>query len=164
MAEDDRAGDATHEETEEQTEEQRERYRELLEETRTVMPGTQVLFAFLLTATFSGRFTDLDTLGRRAYAAALLLAAVAAITLMGPAAFHRMSESGKRRERLLVSIKLQVAGMALLLASMTLVTFVVGRFMFLDTAVGVAFGVVTAAVGIGLWYILPRLKGLNRLD
>ena len=79
MSDDDRRGDQG-----EETEEQRERYRELFEETRTVMPGTQVLFAFLLTAAFSTGFKDLDLLGRRSFAGALLLAALAAIMLMGP--------------------------------------------------------------------------------
>ncbi len=48
-------------------EQQRERYRELLEELRTIIPGVQVLFAFLLTVPFSSRFADLDELGRRAF-------------------------------------------------------------------------------------------------
>ena len=67
MSDDERRGDQgdESEESEEESEEQRERYRELLEETRTVMPGTQVLFAFLLTAAFSTGFKDLDLLGRR---------------------------------------------------------------------------------------------------
>src|SRR5665811_1656792 len=87
-----------------QDDEQRQRYRELLEELRTVMPGTQVLFAFLLTAAFTQRFEDLDQLGRRSFAGALLLAALASITLMGPTAFHRVSAPGRRTERLVVSI------------------------------------------------------------
>ncbi len=161
MSGDDRMANGT---DEGETEEQRERYRELLEELRTVMPGTQVLFAFLLTAVFSDRFRDLDLLGKRTFAAALLLAALAAVTLMGPAAFHRMSKPGKRPERLTVSIVLQIAGMALLLTSMTLVIFVVARLIFNDTAVGVLFGATVAAVGIAIWYVMPRLAGINRLD
>ena len=163
MSDEDRLDDATDGETEE-NEEQRERYRELLEETRTVMPGTQVLFAFLLTAAFSESFKDLDLLAKRAYAGALLLAAVAAITLMAPTAFHRVSDPGSRAERLTVSTKLQVTGMTLLLASMTLVTFVVGRLIFDDTAVGLLFGAVTAATGIALWYLLPRAGSLTRRE
>ena len=154
--------EATNDEGE--TEEQRERYRELLEETRTVMPGTQVLFAFLLTAAFSNTFKDLDDLGRRSYAVALLLVGVAAIVLMGPAAFHRMSESGKRAERLHVSIRLQIVGMALLLAAITLVTFVVIRLIFDDTTTGLIFGGTVGLTGVGLWYVLPRAKHLNRAD
>lgn len=147
-----------------ETDEQRERYRELLEELRTVMPGTQVLFAFLLTAVFSQRFEDLDQLGRRSFATAILLAAMATLTLMGPAAFHRMSGPGKRPERLKVSIALQVAGMALLLAAITVVVFVAVRTLFGDTVIGIAFAAVTAAVGITIWYVLPRIAHLNDPD
>jgi hypothetical protein len=138
-------------------EEQRDRYRELLEEVRTVMPGTQVLFAFLLTAAFSGRFTELDDLGKRTYAVALLLAALAAIAFMGPAAFHRIAEPGRRAQRLSVSINLQVGGMALLLASMVLVVFVVIRFIFEDTLVGVLFAGTAALVAGVVWYLLPSV-------
>jgi RsiW-degrading membrane proteinase PrsW (M82 family) len=147
-----------------ETEEQRERYRELLEELRTVMPGTQVLFAFLLTAVFSQTFGDLDDLGKRWFAAALLLAALAAVVLMAPGAFHRMSKPGKRPERLKVSVVMQIAGMALLLASMTVVVFVVVRQIFDDTTTGLVFAAIVGGVGIGLWYVLPRLIGLNRDD
>jgi hypothetical protein len=152
------------EDSEHETEEQRERYRELLEELRTVMPGTQVLFAFLLTAVFSQTFGDLDDLGKRSFATALMLAALAAVTLMTPAAFHRMSKPGKRPERLKVSIVMQVGGMALLLASMTVVVFVVVRKIFADTTVGLVCGAIVGGVGIGLWYVLPRVMGLNRDD
>jgi Family of unknown function (DUF6328) len=145
-----------------ETEEQRERYRELLEELRTVMPGTQVLFAFLLTAVFSQRFEDLDRLGRRSFALAILLAALAAVTLMGPAAFHRMSGPGQRAQRLKVSIVLQVVGMALLLACITVVVFVAVRTIFDDTVIGVAFAAVTGGVGITIWYVVPRVMGLNK--
>ena len=155
---DDRLEDASGPESDEQ----RERYRELLEELRTVMPGTQVLFAFLLTAAFTQRFEELDRLGRRSFAGALLLAALASITLMGPAAFHRVSAPGRRAERLMVSIYLQMAGMALLLASMVLVLFVVIRFIFDDTVVGLVFAVVAGAVGVLVWYLLPQIKRSGR--
>ena len=140
-----------------ETEELRDRYRELLEETRTVMPGTQVLFAFLLTAAFSTGFKDLDQLGKRTFAGALLLAALAAITLMGPTAFHRVSDTDNRAERLTVSVYLQVIGMALLLTAMTLVIFVVTRLIFDDTAVGLAFAAAAGGAGVLIWYVLPRV-------
>jgi hypothetical protein len=154
-------GDRSDDDQSKETEEQRERYRELLEETRTIMPGTQVLFAFLLTAAFSTGFKDLDTLGRRSFAGALILAALAAVTLMGPTAFHRVSAPDSRAERLTVSVYLQVVGMALLLASMTLVIFVVTRLIFDDTAVGVAFAAVAGGAGIFIWYVLPRISDAN---
>ena len=152
------------EDQEGETEEQRDRYRELLEELRTVMPGTQVLFAFLLTVAFSQTFGQLDDVGKRSFAAALLLAALAAITLMTPAAFHRMSQPGKRIERLKAGIATQIAGMAMLLAAMTVVVFVVVRKIFASTATGLVFAAIVGGVGVTLWYVLPRVFGLNRDD
>ena len=134
---------------------------ELLEEVRVAIPGAEVLFAFLLTAAFSQRFADLDALGERVYAVALLLAALAAVTLMGPAAFHRMSQRGKRATRVHVSAYLQVIGMFLLLVSIVLVTFVVIRLVFDDTFLGALFAGTVAVVGVGIWYVLPRVARLN---
>jgi hypothetical protein len=138
-----------------ETEEQRERYRELLEELRTTIPGISVLLGFLLTAPFSQRFPTLDLLGKRAYAAALLASALAIITLLTPAAFHRLSPPGERATRLVASIRLQIAGMFLFLAAITIAVFVVTRLAFKDTAVGVVMGLVVAAVGLVLWYVMP---------
>ena len=45
-------------------EELRTRYQMLLQELRVVLPGVQVLMAFLQTAPFAQRFGDLDDLGR----------------------------------------------------------------------------------------------------
>ena len=144
--------------SEAEKEEQRARYRELLEELRTVLPGVQVLFAFLLTAAFSQRFTELDDLAGRAYAGALLGAGLAAVTLMAPAAIHRLGERKERAERLALSIAFQVTGMTLLLVSMSLAIFVVARFIFdNNTSIGIGFGVAIAAVGGLLWYVLPVL-------
>lgn len=132
----------------------RERYRELLEELRTIMPGVQVLFAFLLIAPFSNRFEQLDVLGVRAFAIALVTAALATIVFLTPAAYHRLRPPGHRRERLMTSIRVQLAGMGLLAFATADAVFVVVRFLF-NTATGlVAAGVVVLAV-VGLWLVLP---------
>lgn len=139
------------------SEEERERYRELLEELRTVIPGMTVVFGFLLTTPFSQRFAALDATGRRVFAAALLGTAVAALILWAPAAFHRLSAPGSRAVRLRISIVLQVVGMTLLLLSISSAIFVVTRFIFKDTAVGVGFGLTALVLGALLWYALPML-------
>ena len=142
--------------TEEEKAEARERYRELLEELRTVVPGVQVLFAFLLTGVFSQRFSQLDALGERTFAAVLICAALAAITLMSPAAVHRVGSRHERAERLAISVRMQVAGMCLLLLSMSLAVFVVARLIFdNDTGVGIAFGGTAALAGVLLWFVAP---------
>jgi hypothetical protein len=50
---------------------------ELLQELRIVIPGVQVLFAFLLTVPFSQGFTKLSTVQRDVFFATLLCTAAA---------------------------------------------------------------------------------------
>jgi amino acid transporter len=134
--------------------EARERYRELLEELRTIQPGVQVLFAFLLTAPFSQRFSELDDLGRGGYLVALVLAAVSVALFLAPTSFHRVAPRDDREHRIRVAVRLTIVGMLTLLISITSALFVVTRFIFgTDEAVVVAVLIVGLA-GL-LWYLLP---------
>jgi len=63
---------------------------ELLNEIRIVLPGAQVLFAFLLSLQFLSRFDLLTRVDRDAYYAAFLCTAVGTIMLMAPSANHRL--------------------------------------------------------------------------
>ena len=139
----------------ENIEEERERYRELLEELRVILPGVQVLFAFLLTAPFSNRFAELDDLGRNVFAASLLGVALTAVMLMTPAAYHRLAPRLDRAERLGVGIVLTIAGMTLLGLSIAAAVFVVVRFMMSSTAWGAAFGGITLLGVVALWFAMP---------
>jgi uncharacterized membrane protein len=146
--------EATHEQ---QREEQRERYRELLEELRTVIPGAEVLLAFLLTVPFASRFERLDDLGRDMYAAVTLSAALATILFMTPAAYHRVARRQDRSVRLAFAIRVTVIGMALLALAVGGAVFVVVRFVFDDTILGALFGGVAMLASTVLWYLLPAL-------
>lgn len=137
--------------------EARERYRELLEELRTVLPGVQVLFAFLLVAPFSQRFVDLDDLGRNLYGLALAGTALAAIIFLAPASYHRVAPRQARHGRLRTGIRLMVTGMLVLGTSIVLAVVTVMRFIFgPDIAILVASVVV--ATMVALWYVLPLLR------
>ena len=63
---------------------------ELLQELRVVIPGVQVLLAFLLTAPFQQRFAQLAPLVREVYFAAIGCAVVAVVLLLAPTAHHRL--------------------------------------------------------------------------
>lgn len=134
---------------------QRERYQELLAELRTIIPGVQVLFAFLLTAPFSARFDRVDDLGRNVYAASLVAAALAAAVFMAPAAYHRLATSSDRVTRINLAIQLTIAGMVLLALSVAGAVFVVGRYVFGSTATGAALAGGVGVITFGLWFLLP---------
>ena len=137
-------------------EEARDRYRELLEELRTIIPGVQVLFGFLLTAPFSARFADLDELGRDLYAAVLVGVTLAIVVFLTPAAFHRMGNDPDRPRRVRLSVRCTVVGMTLLAASIVTAVFMVSRFVFDNTAASVLATVVGSAF-VCCWFVLARL-------
>lgn len=132
----------------------RERYYGLLQELRVVLPGVQVLLAFLLTAPFAPRFTELDAAGRRAYEAALTCSMLSVVFLLGPTFLHRLGERTARRDRLLWSIRLLVVGLALLGVALLTALWGVARFVFGDgSALQLVIPVAVAMVGV--WIIIP---------
>lgn len=152
-----------------QGDEQRERYRELLEELRTIIPGVQVLFAFLLTVPFSARFEDIDDLGVQVFALSLLTVGLAAVVLLTPAAYHRLTPRHDRGQRLRLGIRVFITGMALLSVSIGCAVFVVGRLIFTaETAapatvlsadiVGGIIAAVVSGTAVFSWFVLPWLR------
>lgn len=148
--------------------EDRERYRELLEELRTIIPGVQVLFAFLLTVPFASRFQELDQVGVGIFAVSLVTVGIAAVVFLTPAAYHRISPHDDRSERLRLGIRSTVAGMALLAVSVGAAVFVVTRLIFRTSPpLGVPWSATTIAAiatalvsggAVLLWFALPLLS------
>ena len=132
----------------EDREELRQRYYGLLQELRVVLPGVQVLLAFLLTVPFAPRFTDLDGAGRRAFELALTSSMLSVVFLLGPTFLHRFGERTARRDRLLWSIRLMVVGLGLLGIALLTALWGVARFVFGDgTALQLVVPVAAAMVG-----------------
>ena len=128
---------------------------ELLQELRVVLPGVQVLFAFLLTLPFTQRFAQLTTLQQEVFFATLLCTAAATALLIAPSAHHRLLwRRGAREERLQVGNLLTILGLLFLVPAMVGVIFVITDLMFgSPTAVGVT--VAMAASFVLLWFLLP---------
>lgn len=128
---------------------------EMLQELRVAQTGVQILFAFLLSLTFTERFGRIDEFQRWTYVVTLLLTLLTTGLLVAPAAIHRML-FGQGAKPVTVSIghRLFMAGLAAL--TLTLVGVVL---LVLDVAVGRTFAWWTAAavgvVLVGLWFVLP---------
>lgn len=136
-------------------EELRSRYYGLLQELRVVLPGVQVLLAFLLTVPFSDRFRSLDDRGRDLFAVALVGAAVSVVCLLTPTVLHRVAPRRARRARLLWGIRMARAGTATLGASTVAVVLCVTRLVYGGLLAWLLTGVVAVAIG-GLWILLPH--------
>ena len=77
---------------------------ELLNELRVVLPGAQVLFAFLLVLPFTTR-VELSALQRDVYFAAFLCTAFGTALLMAPSTNHRLRFREYDKERMLLVVQ-----------------------------------------------------------
>ena len=97
---------------------------ELLQELRVILPGVQVLFAFLLTVPFSARFEEVTDTERGVYVGVLLATALATILLMAPTALHRLRfRQHRKREIVDTAHRLTLAGLAVLALAVSAAVF-----------------------------------------
>jgi hypothetical protein len=135
-------------------EELRQRYYGLLQELRVILPGVQVLLAFMLTAPFAQGFDRLDETGRNTFGWAMVSALLSVFLLLTPTVFHRVSERTARAARLEWGIRVTVAGLALLAVSLLMSFWCVIRLVFGQETAWWATGVVTVVL-VALWIVLP---------
>jgi hypothetical protein len=144
----------------EDREELRKRYYGLLQELRVVIPGVQVLLAFLLTAPFAARFEDLDDWGRRAYGLALVASLVSVVCLVTPTVLHRVGERTARADRLRFAIAASVGGLAALAVALLSALWCVTHVVF-SVPVAVLIQAVAVMMIGGMWIVLPSLLRSN---
>jgi hypothetical protein len=135
---------------------------QLLQELRIVLPGVQVLFAFLLAVPFSTRFGDVDGFERDIYFAALLLSAVAVALLMAPSMHHRILFRHQQKPYLVsVASIMTIAGMTALASAIVLSLVLVAHFLFGSGAAWTAGGLSFVAFAV-LWYALPIERRISK--
>jgi hypothetical protein len=128
---------------------------ELLQELRIVIPGVQVLFAFLLTVPFTQRFTQLTTVQRDVFFATLLCTAAATALLIAPSAHHRLLfRQGVREQRLRIGNTLAILGLAFLVPAMVGVVYVITDLIF-GLTMALIVTIVMALSFLLLWFVLP---------
>jgi Flp pilus assembly protein TadB len=122
---------------------------ELLQELRVILPGVQVLFAFLLTVAFTRRFTELSSYQIDVYFTA-------------PTSQHRLLwRQHVRSQRLRLGNAFLILGSLFLAVAVSCVVFLVADFVYGHTMAAVA----TALVGGGLlvlWYLVPLAQRLMK--
>jgi hypothetical protein len=134
---------------------------ELLQELRVVLPGVQVLFAFLLTVPFSARFGEVSPLQQAGFFGTLVCTAISAALLIAPSAHHRILWRQQAREhRLRVANQLAIAGMVLLVPGMLGAIFVITDLLFGLTAAAAGTALITAFF-IYVWFVVPIRFRMN---
>ena len=128
---------------------------ELLQEVRVVQTGVQVLFAFLLTVPFSARFDEITGFQRGTFFAALVGSAAASILLIAPTAVHRLLfRRGEKEYMVDVSNRLAIGGLACLALSMVAVMLLVTDVLF-GAGVALVVSTLTLASFVGVWAVMP---------
>jgi Family of unknown function (DUF6328) len=130
---------------------------ELLQELRVVLPGVQVLLAFLLLAPFQPRFDQLPGSQRNAFFASIACATLATVLLIAPSVHHRLRWRARDKERLL-QIGNQVAlwGTVFLAAAIVLALYVVTNVLYVSQLALLTAGVAVVVFG-SVWYGLPLI-------
>ena len=130
---------------------------ELLQELRVVIPGVQVLLAFLLTAPFQQRFAQLPGSMRNAFFASIACATLATAFLIAPSAHHRLRwRAGEKEPLVRIGNQMAIAGTVFLAAAIVLALYVITDVLF-TTNLAVLTGIAAVAVFAGLWYALPMI-------
>jgi SNF family Na+-dependent transporter len=128
---------------------------QLLQELRVVLPGVQVLFAFLLAVPFATRFDRVDRFERVVFFVALLFAALSVVLLLAPSIQHRiLFRHDQKRFLIHAGTVLTIAGMSALAISMTLSLMLVAHFLYGIWGALLVGGGSLLAVGV-IWYAIP---------
>jgi len=134
---------------------------ELLQELRVVIPGVQILLAFLLTAPFQQRFADLPGSMRNAFFASIACATLATAFLIAPSAHHRLRWRAGEKERLVrVGNQMAIIGTVFLAAAIVLALYVITDVLF-TTDLAVMTAIASLVVFATLWYVVPWLGSFN---
>ena len=137
---------------------------ELLNELRVVLPGVQVLFAFLLAAPFSQRFGSVTDVQKNAFFLSLLFTTISAGLLTAPTTFHRLRwRHGDKEQMLGIMNRLTITGGVFLALAMTAAFFVIADIIF-GGVVAIAWTSLISLTLFGLWYGLALKRKVDEGD
>ena len=124
-----------------------------LDETRTLILGSQILLGFQFQGTFRERFDQLSLSNRHMSAVALALMLLAVCLLIAPSAFHRIAEDGQSTGHM-HSLTGYFAAMALLpfAAALGIDLTLTLEQAWSNQAAGMAAGLLFAAAAAASWY------------
>lgn len=131
---------------------------ELLEETRILLPGSEVLVAFLISLPFTEHFGQLTSLQRWVYLATFFSALAALICFVMPAAYHRLARPIRKKGAFkILANRLLIAGLVPLSLSLPLATYLVTSLAATNTIAVIVSAVVLLLIG-ALWWVLPLIR------
>jgi hypothetical protein len=133
-------------------------HEQLFHELRSIIPGVEVLFAFMLTVAFTERFERLTDVQRSVYYATFLCAGVAILLLLAPASFHRVRFRQDDKEVMLRLANVEaIAALVLISIAVAGTVFLITDLMFSSTAATIVSTLVWVATG-AIWWGVPLTR------
>ncbi|MEJ7876799.1 MAG: DUF6328 family protein [Solirubrobacterales bacterium] len=131
---------------------------QLLQETRVVMPGVQVLFAFLLAVVFQQGFAKTTGFQKDVFLATILCSTGAALCFIAPAAWHRiLFEQDDKRHIVKVANRFVIWGVGFLALAMILALILVCDYVF-GGATAIIVTVIAGPAFVWFWFAAPLLR------
>jgi amino acid transporter len=136
-------------------------HNELLQELRALIPGAQVLFAFLLVVQFSDRFGRLDDSQRYIYYATLVCTALALVLFLAPAAHHRLRfREGDKDYMLRKGNREAIAGSVAMALAFTGVVYLITDLSF-GTPEAIVAASALFAITAWRWWVLALYRSIK---
>jgi hypothetical protein len=128
---------------------------ELLQELRVALPGVQVLFAFLLAVPFQQGFEKITSFQRDVYFGTLICTAFAAVMLISPSAYHRLTFRYQQKRKLVFySNRFSIIGILFLALAMIGAITLITDVLFGTAATIIVASLVVLVFGF-FWFALP---------
>ncbi|WP_343728858.1 DUF6328 family protein [Duganella sp.] len=130
-------------------------FSDMLSEMRILLPGAQMLSAFLVILPFNSGFSQIVHLEKQLFLATFFFALTSLVLLSAPAIQHRLMRPLKDRVRFKrVATRQIVAGAFSLAIALVLGTLLVISEVF-GTTIGLIMAVVMAVLILCAWWLLP---------
>lgn len=130
---------------------------ELLNETRILLPGTEVFLGFLTTLPFTSHFAQLDGPRRWVYVATFFSTVLALVLFVVPASYHRLARPIRHKERFKTfANRFLVAGLVPMSIAIVLATYLVS-FVALNGAAPWLAGAIAVLI-LAVWWAAPIVR------
>jgi hypothetical protein len=131
---------------------------ELMQEVRVAQTGVQILFAFLLSVPFTGRFERLTEFQEIVYFGTLLAAGAAALLLIAPTSHHRIVfRLGDKEHLVRTANRLTIIGLGFVALALVGAILLISDFLF-PGLVAIATTSSAALACLISWYAMPLAR------